>query len=158
MQRFRDVKEEMNSLGKESIVKWVCDLQQSTAIEKFLRHVLPTKVVVKFTETYLEIVAREKRTPYDLNNVKEIEMFVIKNEKETKTEIKVFGNHGMDPGVHFFDNEQDCIDFYNGLVYKLIEHSKIEKENIMNTFDDRILDLESKFISTDYVAEHLTRV
>lgn len=160
--RKRILFEELMVTEDKKLVKWVCDYQQQSALNKALRHVKPTKVLAIIRQEYLDLLKKREENPNDrtlsINYVESVSLLMFNKKDEITTkEVKFYGNHSYDNGVYVFDNEKDCIKCYNDLIWEHLKEIEAEKIRKMQTFDNQIKNLQEMFIGTDVVLETLSR-
>ncbi|MNL99759.1 hypothetical protein D3C81_96540 [compost metagenome] len=153
--RHQTLKDEILA-SEVPLIRWICDYQQNTGLNKALRHVKPTKVQVVVNPEYVEYMSKEGHKHYP---PQPFTMFVFnKKDEVTKKEIKFFGNHISDNGVYVFNAEKECNEKYNDLIWHQIKSLENEKERIYNTFESQIKQMKEMFVGgSDIVLESLSR-
>lgn len=128
---------------------------------KILRHVKPCEVILKVNDKYVKLLKKENNYSYqwELNHTPSF--FVHKKSKRTgkmlKSTISFYGNSMEDEGLYCFDTEKECVDKYNELIYEAVDDVEKEKQRVINEYNQRIKELKSKLVNTDYLMEKLYR-
>lgn len=168
MSRYNQLRDLIIESESGEIEKWICDFQQESGLNRVLRNVPPTKVLItrdaEYYETFKEVKASHVNyTKYPYSSPKlwgksPFNMYAYgKRGQLLKKEIKFHGNQSHDEGVQVFDNEQECIDKYNDLIYGKIKELERERENCVDVINKGIEELKNSFVKSDYVIEKLSR-
>ena len=78
---------------------------------------------------------------------------MFQNEDVQKFYLSYCDNHPSTSNFLFFDNEKECTDAYNQLVYKKADEIDKEIKSLVKENED----IKSNFIDTDYMIEKLRR-
>lgn len=160
MRGFNELIEEFIKTEVDTMYKWVCDYQQSTGLNKALRNIKPVYVKITLYPKYVEAIKKYKKgeiSIWELKCNEQYSIFPMKNGVLGKKEIGWYGNHSGDYGLHYFDNEKECNETYNNLIYDVIVKLELEKKKVVAKFDASIETLKESFIGSDYIMEKLKR-
>lgn len=146
-----------------TVIKWICDIRPASGSgnERLLRNIKPTKVQVKVLPEYFWKLTQSKTgklSDYDMwSRVWFSTNPIDDKDNVLKKEIKFFANTAYDPGYKYFDTRKECVDYYNKLVFDLIQGVEQKKKIEMEQFDNKIANLREMFVDTDYTMEKLSR-
>lgn len=167
MNPSRDVilKDELFATENKQLIKWVCDYQQQTGLNKVLRHVKPTKVLVIVNPEYAAKLKEIEANPnahnlnWGLTYYSPFKMLALnKKDEPLKKEIKFWANFHGDHGLFVFDTEHEANKKYNDLIWDQIHDLENERERVINSFDRQIEQLKEMFVGgSDIVLETLSR-
>lgn len=119
-------------------IVWICDLRYKDYDDKPIRHIKPTRVIIRSN------IETTKRIYYSDSH------FCKLNSKDnilTSQVIALFDNTGYrclsGTALNVFDNKGACIRYYKKLCKKAISGLENHKENKVQIIDDKIEDYKS---------------
>lgn len=132
----------VSSLSYVGQTFWICDYRKENTSKKPIRHVKPTEIIVVDPDDFKE----HNKVPRIYYS--QVAFVKVTKNKEPKVSniIPAYDNTGYRSytgvGVNIFDNEQECTEYYNEQVKKVLEMYRIEKDEVIERLNSEIEEIK----------------
>ena len=152
---FKDV---INDMIEKNITEkdiWVSSFVGNSGIKRNIKNVKPqiVKITIEkqkeksYGDKSIYVVERFNGSSYDKYNVK----FLVKAGKDNTK----YAPSSLIIGSSWYDDENECKNEYDAIIYRQIKNLELEKEKIIAIMDKKIETLKKSFNNTDYLMEEL---